>query len=70
MGSVTMEADRGAAVRAGLIGGLAGGVIVWIYEAVVWVGWQHQMPFPASRATQPAWSSARTRRTPWVCWRT
>ncbi len=31
-------------VRAGLVGGLIGGVVVWIYEAVVWVGVQHQMP--------------------------
>jgi hypothetical protein len=30
--------------RAGLLGGLVGGVVVWIYEAVVWVGIQHQMP--------------------------
>jgi hypothetical protein len=33
-----------AALRAGLIGGLAGGVIIWIYEALVWVGAQHMMP--------------------------
>jgi hypothetical protein len=32
------------AIRAGLAGGMAGGVIIWIYEAVVWVGIQHQMP--------------------------
>lgn len=31
-------------VRAGLVGGLAGGVIIWIYEAIVWVGVQHLMP--------------------------
>ena len=31
-------------VRAGLIGGLVGGVSIWIYEAVVWVGIQHLMP--------------------------
>jgi hypothetical protein len=31
-------------VKAGAIGGLAGGVIIWIYEAVVWVGVQHLMP--------------------------
>ena len=31
-------------VRAGLLGGLAGGVIIWIYEAIVWVGVQHLMP--------------------------
>jgi len=26
------------------MGGLVGGVIIWIYEAVVWVGAQHLMP--------------------------
>jgi len=31
-------------VRAGLAGGLLGGVCIWAYEAVVWVGWQHLMP--------------------------
>src|ERR1700726_3847280 len=31
-------------VRAGLLGGLTGGVIIWIYEAIVWVGVQHLMP--------------------------
>jgi len=31
-------------VRAGLIGGLTGGIIIWIYEAIVWVGIQHLMP--------------------------
>jgi hypothetical protein len=36
--------DRALTVRAGLIGGLAGGVIIWIYEALVWVGVQHLMP--------------------------
>ncbi|HEY4214435.1 MAG TPA: hypothetical protein VGM84_23360 [Steroidobacteraceae bacterium] len=30
--------------RVGLIAGLVGGLVVWIYEAVVWVGIQHQMP--------------------------
>jgi hypothetical protein len=38
------QSDRAATFRAGLIGGLVGGLIVWIYEAVVWVGLQHQMP--------------------------
>ena len=28
----------------GLLGGLAGGVTIWIYEAIVWVGAQHLMP--------------------------
>jgi hypothetical protein len=32
------------AVLAGLIGGFAGGVIIWFYEAIVWVGVQHLMP--------------------------
>jgi hypothetical protein len=36
--------DRASMVRAGLIGGLAGGIIIWIYEALVWVGVQHLMP--------------------------
>jgi len=31
-------------VRAGLVGGLVGGIIIWIYEAIVWVGIQHLMP--------------------------
>ena len=43
MASEWVQRDRGA-FQAGLMGGLVGGVIVWIYEAVVWVGWQHQMP--------------------------
>ncbi len=36
--------DVAATVRAGLIGGLVGGVSIWIYEALVWVGIQHLMP--------------------------
>jgi hypothetical protein len=31
-------------VYAGLLGGLVGGVTIWIYEAIVWVGIQHLMP--------------------------
>ncbi|MDE2442608.1 MAG: hypothetical protein KGP14_16460 [Betaproteobacteria bacterium] len=31
-------------IRAGLIGGLAGGITIWIYEALIWVGVQHLMP--------------------------
>lgn len=38
------EPDIRQTVGAGLIGGLVGGVIIWIYEAVVWVGIQHLMP--------------------------
>jgi len=33
-----------AIIRTGAIGGLAGGVVIWIYEALVWVGAQHLMP--------------------------
>jgi hypothetical protein len=36
--------DKAAQLKAGLLGGLTGAVIIWIYEAVVWVGIQHQMP--------------------------
>jgi len=31
-------------VRAGLYGGLVGGVSIWVYEAFVWVGVQDLMP--------------------------
>ncbi|HTT06939.1 MAG TPA: hypothetical protein VMF64_16795 [Steroidobacteraceae bacterium] len=37
-------ASRSRQIAAGLLGGLAGGVTIWIYEAIVWVGVQHQMP--------------------------
>jgi hypothetical protein len=33
-----------AILRAGVIGGLVGGTVIWIYEALVWVGAQHLMP--------------------------
>jgi hypothetical protein len=33
-----------ATIRAGVMGGLAGAVIIWIYEALIWVGAQHLMP--------------------------
>lgn len=36
--------DSKAVIQIGLMGGLVGGVIIWIYEAVVWVGAQHLMP--------------------------
>lgn len=39
-----VSSDRHLAIRAGLVGGLLGGVIIWIYEAIVWVGIQHLMP--------------------------
>jgi hypothetical protein len=36
--------DVAAKVRAGLIGGFVGGVSIWVYEAIVWVGVQRLMP--------------------------
>jgi hypothetical protein len=36
--------ETGEIVRAGVLGGLVGGVTIWIYEAIVWVGVQHLMP--------------------------
>lgn len=36
--------SRNAMIRAGVIGGLVGAVIIWIYEALIWVGAQHLMP--------------------------
>lgn len=33
-----------SAVKVGVAGGILGGVVIWIYEAIVWVGVQHQMP--------------------------
>ncbi len=36
--------DVAMTVRAGLLGGLAGGVSIWVYEAIVWVGVQRLMP--------------------------
>ena len=47
LGRDAMTADAGACggtVRAGLLGGLVGGVSIWIYEAIVWVGVQRLMP--------------------------
>jgi hypothetical protein len=43
--SVTVNhGEVGETIRVGLLGGLVGGVIIWIYEAIVWVGIQHLMP--------------------------
>jgi hypothetical protein len=38
------QGDLGETIRVGLVGGLIGGVVIWIYEAIVWVGVQHLMP--------------------------
>ena len=42
--SIAEQPAAKAVLRAGAIGGLAGGVVIWIYEALVWVGAQHLMP--------------------------
>jgi hypothetical protein len=31
-------------IRIGVEAGMVAGGIIWIYEAIVWVGIQHQMP--------------------------
>lgn len=36
--------QRELATRAGVIAGLVGGIVIWIYEALVWVGAQNLMP--------------------------
>jgi hypothetical protein len=40
----TDRVNRKFIIRAGVTGGLVGGVTIWIYEALVWVGAQHLMP--------------------------
>ena len=42
--NVTEWPNRMTMIRAGVIGGLVGAVIIWIYEALIWVGAQHLMP--------------------------
>jgi hypothetical protein len=42
--SFPSAANRRAAIRIGMVGGLIGGVVIWIYEAIVWVGVQHLLP--------------------------
>jgi hypothetical protein len=48
--------NRRRIIETGAIGGLVGGVCIWIYEAIVWVWAQHQMPLIGTR---PGWSSGR-----------
>lgn len=42
--SATARAGSANTISIGVLAGLLGGVTIWIYEAVVWVGVQHQMP--------------------------
>ena len=41
---LTATTDSKTTIQIGLMGGLVGGVTIWIYEALVWVGVQHLMP--------------------------
>jgi hypothetical protein len=41
---MTSRSNLKLTIRAGAIGGLAGGLTIWLYEAIVWVGAQHLMP--------------------------
>ena len=50
--------SRTAAIRAGMVGGLTGGVCIWVYEAIVWVGMQHQMPLAINESRFPLGVSA------------
>jgi hypothetical protein len=43
MGHAVPAAGIGERLRVGAMAGLIGGVSIWIYEAAVWVGVQHQM---------------------------
>ena len=42
--AVSDKPGLNATIRAGVVGGLAGAVCIWIYEALIWVGAQHLMP--------------------------
>ena len=48
LGALSDGADADASARqaivTGAVAGLVGGVTIWVYEALVWVGVQHQMP--------------------------
>jgi hypothetical protein len=41
---MTARTNLNTVFQIGLMGGLLGGVTIWIYEAVVWVGIQHLLP--------------------------
>jgi hypothetical protein len=38
------SSDLATTLRAGICGGLTGACLIWVYEALVWVGAQHLMP--------------------------
>ncbi|RDU95874.1 hypothetical protein [Trinickia dinghuensis] len=41
---VPVQSSVKQTLRAGLAGGLTGAMLIWVYEALVWVGAQHLMP--------------------------
>lgn len=41
---MSLSTKSKSTLSAGLVGGFTGGVIIWIYEALVWVQAQHLMP--------------------------
>jgi hypothetical protein len=41
---MTATTDPRPVLHIGVMAGLVGGVVIWIYEAVVWVGAQHLLP--------------------------
>lgn len=48
-GRVLMSTRRGEGhwadiLRIGALGGLLGGAVIWVYEAIVWAGVQHLLP--------------------------
>lgn len=43
-GSAAARPPFASILRAGVAGGLTGAIIIWIYEALIWVGVQHLMP--------------------------
>jgi len=43
-GDAAARSDTKSAIATGALAGLVGGVTIWVYEALVWVGVQHQMP--------------------------
>jgi hypothetical protein len=42
--NISAGARNTDAIKIGAAGGVLGGVIIWIYEAIVWVNIQHMMP--------------------------
>ncbi len=43
-GAVSSNNGSNGRLKTGIMAGLTGGVVIWIYEAIVWVGIQHLLP--------------------------